>query len=64
MKFVRIQSRSGIHMNAEVRCEHCKAARIVYGYNTEAWYSNVKYLKCQECGKVTNDKLTVPTKPD
>ena len=51
MEFVKITSKCGLELNAEVRCEHCGKSEVVYGRDTAEWFQSVSDIKCQECGK-------------
>jgi len=53
MDLLRVESKCGEDTNVRLRCEHCGNEEVVYGKDTDAWYAEVKCIKCSNCGKST-----------
>ena len=56
MEFIKIESKSGVDINAILRCEYCGAKEMVYGKDTDEWYWTVNRLHCIKCGKSTEQR--------
>ena len=53
MEFIKITSKCKEDINVELKCEFCGFTEVVYGTDKDAWFDNIKYVKCLRCKKAS-----------